>query len=54
VSGVIVGRGQVAITVATPRLAAGTDATSAVGAAATAAPVSLATTNTLQTSPKVE
>jgi flagella basal body P-ring formation protein FlgA len=42
VSGVVIGRGQVAVTVATPRLPPATDASSAVGSAETAAPVSVA------------
>jgi flagellar basal body P-ring formation protein FlgA len=41
VSGVVIGRGQVAISVATPRLPAASDVTSTVGSAA-AAPVSVA------------
>jgi len=45
VSGVVIGRGQVAISVAMPRLSAGSDATSSIGAAETAAPVSVATGN---------
>ena len=53
VSGVIIGRGQVAIVVAAPRLAATSEATSAIGATETAAPVSVAATN-VQTSPKAE
>jgi flagella basal body P-ring formation protein FlgA len=54
VSGVVAGRGQVAITVATPRLPAATDATSSIGATETAAPVSLAIHNGAQTSAKAE
>jgi flagella basal body P-ring formation protein FlgA len=54
VSGVVIGRGQVAIAVAAPRLAASTEATSITGATETAAPVSLATTTNAQTSPKAE
>ncbi len=53
VSGVVVGRGQVAITVATPRLSTGADTTASIGARETAAPVSVATGNA-QTSPKAE
>ena len=49
VSGTVIGRGQVAITVATPRLSAATDTTSSIGATETAAPVSVATRNNAQT-----
>jgi flagella basal body P-ring formation protein FlgA len=48
VSGVVIGRGQVAISVATPRLPA------AEAAAETAAPVSVATSNNAAVSPKTE
>jgi flagellar basal body P-ring formation protein FlgA len=54
VSGVVIGRGQVAIAVATPRLPAAADATSTTGAVEPAAPVSVATSNNSQTSPKAE
>jgi flagella basal body P-ring formation protein FlgA len=54
VAGVVVGRGQVSVAVATPRLPAGTDATSSLGAAETAAPVSLAANSNSQVAPKVE
>ena len=54
VSGVVIGRGQVAIAVAAPRLAAGTEATSTLGATETAAPVSVAATSNTQTSLKAE
>jgi flagella basal body P-ring formation protein FlgA len=54
ISGVVIGRGQVAITVATPRLPATADATSTTDAIEPAAPVSVATTNNSQTSPKAE
>ena len=54
VSGVIIGRGQVAIVVAAPRLAATSEATSAIGATETAAPVSVAATSNTQTSLKAE
>jgi flagella basal body P-ring formation protein FlgA len=54
VSGVVIGRGQVAISIATPRLPAATDATSTIGATETAAPVSVAATSNAQTSPKAE
>jgi flagella basal body P-ring formation protein FlgA len=53
VSGVVVGRGQVAISVATPRLQASADATASIGAKETAAPVSVATGNA-QTPQKAE
>jgi flagella basal body P-ring formation protein FlgA len=49
VSGVVIGRGQVAISVATPRLPAAADA-----AAETAAPVSVAISNNAPVSPKAE
>ena len=48
VSGTVIGRGQVAITVATPRLSAATDPTFSIGATETAAPVSVATRNNAQ------
>jgi flagellar basal body P-ring formation protein FlgA len=54
VSGVVIGRGQVAISVAAPRLAASTDVTSSTGATETAAPVSVATHNNAQTTAKTE
>lgn len=54
VFGVIVGRGQVAISIATPRLAAATETTSTIGAAETAVPVSIAASNNAQVSPKAE
>jgi flagellar basal body P-ring formation protein FlgA len=56
VSGVIIGRGQVAISVATPRLPPVTDASSTTDAADPAAPVSVATSNSnnAQMSPKAE
>jgi flagella basal body P-ring formation protein FlgA len=50
VSGVVIGRDQVAISVATPRLPAATDTSSAEPAA----PVSVATSNNAQVSPKAE
>jgi len=50
VSGVIIGRGQVAISVATPRLPAAVEESSAEPAA----PVSVATSNNAQVSPKAE
>jgi flagella basal body P-ring formation protein FlgA len=54
VSGVIIGRGQVAISVATPRRPAAADASSTTGSAEPAAPVSVATSNNVQVSPKAE
>ncbi len=54
ISGVVVGRDQVAITVATPRLPAAADASSTVGSAETAAPVAVAAGNNSQVSPKAE
>ena len=54
VYGVVVGRAQVAISIATPRLSAAADASSATGAAETAAPVSIAASNHAQVSPKAE
>jgi len=54
VSGVVIGRGQVAIAVATPRLPPATDASSALGSAEPAAPVSVAAGNNSQVSPKAE
>ena len=53
VYGVIVGRAQVAISIATPRVAA-TDSSSTIGAAETAAPLSIADNNHAQVSPKAE
>jgi flagella basal body P-ring formation protein FlgA len=54
VFGVIIGRGQVAISIATPRLPAAADTSSTIGAAETAAPVSIAASNNAQASPKTE
>ena len=54
VSGVVIGRGQVAITVASPRFRAAADATSSIETTETAAPVSVAATANAQTSPKPE
>jgi flagella basal body P-ring formation protein FlgA len=54
VSGVVIGRGQVAITIATPRLPPAIDASSAVGSAEPAAPVAVAAGNSSQVSPKAE
>ena len=54
VYGVVIGRGQVAISIATPRLPAATDTPATVGAAETAAPVSITASNNAQVSPKAE
>ena len=54
VSGLVIGRDQVAFSIATPRLPAAADATSTIGATETAAPVSVAATSNAQTSPKAE
>ena len=55
VSGLVIGRGQVAISIATPRLpTAAADATSSIGATETAAPLSVAASNNAQISPKAE
>jgi flagellar basal body P-ring formation protein FlgA len=51
VSGTVIGRGQVSISVATPRLSAASDATSSISSGQTAAPVSLAADNA---APKAE
>ena len=54
VTGVVTGRGQVTISVATPRHLAATDATASIEATETAAPVSVATRNNAQTAAKPE
>jgi len=54
VSGVVTGRGQVSISVATPRLSAASDATSSLGSAETASPVSVAASTTSPAAPKTE
>jgi flagellar basal body P-ring formation protein FlgA len=54
VSGVVVGRDQVAITIAVPRLPRATDVSSAVGSTEPAAPVAVAAGTSSQVSPKVE
>jgi flagella basal body P-ring formation protein FlgA len=54
VSGVVVGRGQVSISVATPRLLPPSDKTSALEPAETAAPVSLAANSNSHPAPKTE
>src|SRR5712671_1213772 len=48
VSGVVTGRGQVSISVATPRLSAASDTTSSLGPRETAAPVAVAAVSTSQ------
>jgi flagella basal body P-ring formation protein FlgA len=54
VPGVVIGRGQVAISVATPRLPAVSDASSTTGAIETSQPVSVASGNNSPVSPKDE
>jgi flagellar basal body P-ring formation protein FlgA len=54
VSGVVIGRDQVAITVAVPRLPPASDASATVGAAQPAAPVAVAAGNNSPVSPKAE
>ncbi len=54
VSGVVIGRDQVAITVAAPRLPAAADASSALGSAEPVAPVAVASSSSSQVSPKAE
>jgi flagella basal body P-ring formation protein FlgA len=54
VSGVVTGRGQVSISVATPRLPASNDTTSSIAPDETAEPVSVAATNNSQAAPKAE
>jgi flagella basal body P-ring formation protein FlgA len=54
VSGVVVGRGQVSVAIATPRLAAAADASATTGANQTAAPVSVAANNTAPGPQKAE
>jgi flagella basal body P-ring formation protein FlgA len=54
VSGIVVGRDQVAIEVIAPRFPAATETTSSIGAAETATPVSVASRNSAQTSSKTE
>jgi flagella basal body P-ring formation protein FlgA len=54
VYGVIIGRGQVAISIATPRTPAAAETSSTIGATETAAPVSVAAGNNAQASPKAE
>jgi flagellar basal body P-ring formation protein FlgA len=54
VSGVVTGRGQVSISVATPRLAAAPETTSSIAPDETATPVSLAAGNNSSVAPKAE
>ena len=54
VSGVVTGRGQVSVSVATPRLPATSDATSSIRSDETASPVSLAANSNSQAAPKAE
>jgi flagella basal body P-ring formation protein FlgA len=54
VSGVVVGRGQVAIAVPAPRLPPAAETTSSIGATETAAPVSVASQNSTQTTSRAE
>ena len=54
VSGVVIGRRQVAISVATPRLPPATDTSTTIGATEPTAPVSIAASNNAQMSPKTE
>jgi flagellar basal body P-ring formation protein FlgA len=54
VTGVVVGRDQVAITVIAPRLDAAAETTSSIDAAETATPVSVASRNSAQTNSKAE
>ena len=54
VSGTVIGRGQVSISVATPRLPAESDATSSISSGQTASPVSLAASNATPAAPKAE
>ncbi len=54
VSGVVIGRRQVAISIAAPRLSAAADASATTGSVETAAPVSVAASNNAQMSPKDE
>jgi flagellar basal body P-ring formation protein FlgA len=53
VSGVVIGRGQVAVAVAAPRLPDAQDATTNIGSNEPAAPASLASNNS-SVSPKAE
>ncbi len=54
VSGTVIGRGQVSISVATPRLPAGSDTTSSLAPAETAVPVAVAANSNSQSRSKAE
>jgi flagellar basal body P-ring formation protein FlgA len=54
VSGTVIGRGQVSISVATPRLAAASDKTSSISSDQTAAPVAVAASTASSAAPKTE
>ena len=54
VSGTVTGRGQVSISVATPRLAADSDVTSSISSNGTASPVSVASSPALAVAAKTE
>jgi flagellar basal body P-ring formation protein FlgA len=54
VSGVVTGRGQVSISIATPRLPASSEATSSIAPEETAKPVSVAATSHSQAAPEAE
>src|SRR6202035_3990468 len=54
VSGTVIGRGQVSISVATPRLPATADASATLGVDETAAPVAVAASNNSQPTSKAE
>jgi flagella basal body P-ring formation protein FlgA len=54
VAGVVIGRGQVSISVATPRLPAASDTSSSIGSDETASAVSVAATNNSSVAPKTE
>src|ERR1700737_2915057 len=54
VSGVVTGRGQVSVSVATPRLPAASDTSSSIGSDETASPVSVAANSNSQVAPKAE
>jgi flagella basal body P-ring formation protein FlgA len=54
VSGVVTGRGQVSVSMSTPRLLPAADTTSSLAPAPSAAPVAVATNATSSVSPKAE
>jgi flagella basal body P-ring formation protein FlgA len=54
VTGTVIGRGQVSISVATPRLPTATDTSSTIGSVEKAAPVALAASNNSPAAPKPE